>query len=97
MDRWCSELGKTVIAAGLSGDFQRKPFANMSRLIALADQVQHLTAVCGFCKQKDAAFTFRLNPDVSEQLVVGGADMYLPACRGCFQSRSRAAAKRFTK
>jgi thymidine kinase len=72
---------KKVIVIGLSGDFARRPFGQMLDLIPLADKVTHLTALC-LCG-KDAHFSKRLNPNPG-QVIIGGAELYVPTCRACF-------------
>ena len=44
-----AELGKQVIVTGLDRDFRGIPFGRMPRLLALADQVTKLTAICMVC------------------------------------------------
>ena len=41
-----AELGKQVVVTGLDRDFRGIPFGPMPRLLALADQVTKLTAIC---------------------------------------------------
>ena len=72
-DKWANE-GKIVEASGLNGDFQRKPFDQISLLIPKSDKISHLVAV----DKKDgnnAPFTCRLS-DESEQKLIGGDQIY---------------------
>jgi thymidine kinase len=78
--------GKTVIVSALSGTFQRKPFANVSELLALAEDVLHLNAVCSFCGNL-APYSLRTT-DEEEVIVVGGSEKYVAACRSCYQAKS---------
>lgn len=72
---------KTVLVAGLSGDYRRKPFGQVHELLPLADSVTVLQAKCALCKSGEPAiFTRRLADGDSVQLV-GGADKYIPVCR----------------
>lgn len=80
-ERW-SNRGQLVVCAGLSGDYRREPFVNMSRLVAKADKIVHLTATCERCGE-DAPFTKRISNE-SEVNVVGGIDKYVPRCHKCF-------------
>jgi thymidine kinase len=73
------EQGKTVIAAGLSGDFQRDIFGDIVNLVPFADSVHFLRARCTFCEEP-ASFTLRLVASDKQQLV-GGKDAYQPVCR----------------
>jgi thymidine kinase len=50
---------KVVVVAGLSGDFQRRPFGRVAELLPLADRVRALRAVCFACGA-DAPFSLRL-------------------------------------
>ncbi|KAK4358881.1 hypothetical protein RND71_021110 [Anisodus tanguticus] len=71
--------GKTVIVAGLDGDYLRKSFGSVLDIIPLADTVTKLTARCELCSRK-AFFTFRKTREIETELI-GGADMYMPVCR----------------
>ncbi|XP_009587897.1 thymidine kinase-like [Nicotiana tabacum] len=71
--------GKTVIVAGLDGDYLRKSFGSVLDIIPLADTVTKLTARCELCNKR-AFFTFRKTSETETELI-GGADMYMPVCR----------------
>ncbi|KAJ7548797.1 hypothetical protein O6H91_07G027900 [Diphasiastrum complanatum] len=71
--------GKTVIVAGLDGDFLRRKFGSAIDLIPLADTVTKLSSRCEACGQP-AAFTLRKTKDLEKE-VIGGADIYMPVCR----------------
>ena len=76
-------LGKRVILAGLDTTFHAEPFGPMPALMALADEVAKLSAVCMVCGAP-AIHTQRLG--ASQQLVVvGAAGVYEARCRACFQ------------
>ena len=46
------DLGKTVIVAGLCGDFRQQPFPNgILDLVAMAEEVRKLSAVCDVCAE----------------------------------------------
>ncbi|WOL11671.1 hypothetical protein Cni_G20435 [Canna indica] len=70
---------KTVIVAGLDGDFLRRRFGTVLDIIPLADTVTKLTATCEFCGQH-AFFTLRKTKETQTELI-GGADVYMPVCR----------------
>jgi thymidine kinase len=76
------EAGKDVYVAGLSGDFQRKPFGVISSLIPHADRIQVKQALCMACGEP-AAFSKRVVCS-DEKLLVGGKDQYVAACRRHF-------------
>jgi thymidine kinase len=75
---------KHIYVAALSGDFMRRPFANISRLISLADRVNVLHSKCNMCG-KDAIFSKRLTNET--QVKVIGSSNYIPVCRACFIKR----------
>ena len=77
-----ADLGKIIVASGLSGNFRREPFKNIPELTAKADQVTYLTAVCMVCKEEGAAFTKRISDEQDE--VVSGAEKYIAVCRQCY-------------
>jgi thymidine kinase len=80
-------LGKQVIVTGLDRDFRGIPFGSMPRLLALADQVTKLTAICMVCGEP-ATRTQRLidgqpAPADSPLIVIGGIgdETYEARCR----------------
>ncbi len=76
-------MGKRVILAGLDTTFANEPFGPVPALMALADKVTKLSAICMTCGQP-AIHTQRLGH--SQQLViVGAAGMYEARCRAHFQ------------
>ncbi len=78
-----ADLGKRVIVAGLDMDYRGVPFGPMPHLLAIAEQVQKITAICSRCGAP-ANYTQRLVPS-REQVVVGAADMYEARCRRCHE------------
>jgi thymidine kinase len=75
--------GKRVVLAGLDTTFAGEPFAPMPALMAIADEVVKLSAVCTVCGTP-AIYTQRLG--TSQQLVVvGAAGVYEARCRACFR------------
>ncbi|XP_021902380.1 thymidine kinase b-like isoform X2 [Carica papaya] len=71
--------GKTVIVAGLDGDYLRKSFGSVLDIIPLADSVTKLTARCEVCGKR-AFFTLRKTEETQKELI-GGAEVYMPVCR----------------
>lgn len=65
---------KKLILAGLSGDYMRKPFSNISTLIPLASKIITRRALC-LKNGKKAAFTKKLIND-NKRIVIGGQDIY---------------------
>ncbi|KAJ7964730.1 Thymidine kinase [Quillaja saponaria] len=71
--------GKTVVVAGLDGDYLRRSFGSVLDIIPLADTVTKLTARCELCGKR-AFFTLRKTEEKKTELI-GGADVYMPVCR----------------
>jgi thymidine kinase len=87
---WLIEGGKTVIVSGLDMTYRCEPFGVMPHLLAIANSVQKLTAVCQVCGE-DAGYTQRLvdgkpAPFAGETIVVGGLETYAARCRQCFET-----------
>jgi thymidine kinase len=74
-----SNRGVRVIAAGLDMDYRARPFGPMPQLLAIAEHVTKLTAVCMVCGAP-ATRTQRFSP-ISEQVLVGAGDHYEARCR----------------
>jgi thymidine kinase len=78
-----AELGKRVIVAGLDTDFMGRPFEPMPRLLAVAEEITKLLAICMRCGNP-AVHTQRLVAS-EELIVVGAGGMYEARCRRCFE------------
>lgn len=83
------DQGKRVIVAGLDLDFRGMPFGCIPTLLALADCVTKLTAVCTECG-KDAHFTQRLIDNMPAKftdpvILVGAQECYQARCRECYR------------
>jgi len=81
------DAGKRVIIAGLDLDFRGVPFGSMPILMAVADDVTKLQAICTICG-KDAHFTQRIvdgKPAKYSDPVnfVGAQEAYQARCRDC--------------
>ena len=74
--------GVRVIIAGLDMDFTGKPFGPMPALMAIADEVTKVHAVCVRCGGP-AQFSFRLIEN-QNQVLVGEKESYEPRCRVCY-------------
>ena len=72
-EKWANQ-GIIVEACGLNGDFQRKPFDQISLLIPLAEDIEHMKAV-DETTGSDAPFTKRLTNQLEQQLI-GGIETY---------------------
>ncbi len=81
------DAGKRVIVAGLDLDFRGVPFGSMPTLLAIADHVVKLQAICTICG-KDAHFTQRLVNGKPARysdpvILVGAQEAYQARCRDC--------------
>jgi thymidine kinase len=70
-----------VIIAGLDQDFQGLPFGPMPDLMAIAEEVTKVRAICSVCG-KDASRTQRITSGRG-QVQVGGSEAYEARCRAC--------------
>ncbi|RZT93153.1 thymidine kinase [Ancylomarina subtilis] len=81
----CNELanqGIRVIVAGLDMDFQGKPFGPIPGLMATAEYVTKVHAVCMQCGNL-AQYSHRLS-DTDKLVLLGEKDAYEPLCRVCY-------------
>lgn len=78
------EEGKTVIVAGLDGDYLRRRFGSVLDLIPIADTVTKLASRCEVCGKR-ALFTLRKTEERATELI-GGAEVYMPVCRSHYVS-----------
>jgi len=82
----CEELadrGLRVLVAGLDQDYRGKPFSPMDKLLAIAESITKLQAVCMRCGAP-ATRSQRIVVENSEQVVVGANEYYEARCRFCF-------------
>ena len=77
-----ANMGMRVIVAGLDMDFAGKPFGPIPNLMAIADYVTKVHAVCMECGEL-AHFSFRTVQDNS-LIVLGEKETYMPLCRTCY-------------
>jgi thymidine kinase len=78
-----ADMGKRVIVSGLDTDFLGRPFEPMPRLLAVAEEISKLLAICVRCGNP-AVHTQRLVAS-EDLIVVGAAGMYEARCRRCFE------------
>ncbi len=83
------DRGVRVVAAGLAQDFRGLPFGPMPTLLAIADYVDKLEAVCHRCGGP-ATLTQRLvdgkpAPFSGETVQIGALDSYEARCRACYE------------
>jgi thymidine kinase len=82
--------GRRVIVAGLDLDFAARPFGPMPYLLALADRVDKLAAVCVRCGSPHATRTQRLVDGKSASagapvVLIGDRDLYEARCLRCYE------------
>ncbi len=77
------ESSLRIIVSGLDTDFSEEPFGPIPGLMALADTVEKLSAVCMNCGADNAHRTERLSRDTA-QVAIGDAKEYQVRCRICY-------------
>ena len=81
----CSELadrGIRIIVAGLDIDYLGKPFGCMPNLLAIAEYVTKVHAICMNCGDL-AHYSHRI-VEGSSRILLGEQESYVPLCRACF-------------
>lgn len=81
----CNKLamkGIRVIVAGLDMDFSGKPFGPMPALMAIAEHVTKVNAVC-VCCGNPALYSYR-TADSENTVLLGEKESYEPRCRACY-------------
>lgn len=81
----CNQLanqGVRVIVAGLDLDFRGEPFGPMPRLLAIADEVSKVHAICVRCGA--LAYVSHRLVNVDKQVLLGEKMEYEPLCRDCY-------------
>lgn len=77
-----AQRGVRVVVAGLDMDYLGKPFGPMPALMAIAEYVTKVNAICMVCGDL-ATHSFRKTDD-SNQVMLGEKDTYEARCRFCF-------------
>ncbi len=78
-----ADKGVRVIVAGLDQDYRRDPFGPMPQILALAEYVDKMHAVCVRCGA--AAHYSQRIAGGEEQVEVGDAEAYEARCRNCYR------------
>lgn len=88
----CQELadrGLRVIVAGLDQNYRAEPFPAVMHLMAVAEQVDKLYAICVRCgayaTRSQRLINGRPAPADAPTIVVGGLEMYEARCRACYE------------
>jgi len=82
----CQKLaikGARVIIAGLDMDFKGHPFGPVPNLLAVAEYITKVHAICPHCGNL-ATHSYRLS-DETDTVVLGEKDKYEPRCRVCYE------------
>lgn len=86
----CNKLadsGIRVIIAGLDMDYQGKPFGPIPELLAIAEHVTKVHAICLRCGNV-ANYSHRIT-DESSLVLLGETNNYEPLCRDCFSNAKK--------
>lgn len=88
----CNQLanqGKRVICAGLDMDFRGDPFGPIPQLLAIAEHVSKLQAICMVCGGPASRSQRLINSEPAAYddpiVLVGASEVYEARCRGCHQ------------
>jgi len=86
-----ADRGVDVIVAGLDQDFRRQPFGPLPALLAAADEVVKLRAICMKCGNP-ASHTYRMVDGKPAHwddpiVLIGATESYEARCRNCFEIR----------
>jgi thymidine kinase len=89
----CADSGREIICAGLDQDFRRQPFGPMPSLLAVADEVIKLRAICMRCGAP-ASHTYRMIDGKPAHwddpvILIGATESYEARCRNCYTIRRR--------
>jgi thymidine kinase len=91
LPRVCEALaqkGVRVIVAGLDMDFEGKPFGPIPNLLAVADYITKVHAICVKCGDI-AHFSYRTSAD-KNRILLGELESYEPRCRNCYYKAENA-------
>ena len=78
-----ANMGIRVIVAGLDMDFLGKPFGPIPALMAIAEYVDKVHAICARCGNL-AQYSHRIIPG-DKLVMLGEKESYEPLCRNCYQ------------
>jgi len=79
-----ADNGIRVVVAGLDMDFMGKPFGPMPALLAVAEFVTKVHAICMRCGNL-AQYSFRKSEE-SQVVLLGEKNLYEPLCRDCYNA-----------
>ncbi len=82
VSNFLAEKGVRVIIAGLDMDYKGNPFGPMPQLLAIAEYVTKVHAICVSCGNL-AQFSYRFSEE-KDQVLLGAVEKYKPLCRACY-------------
>ena len=86
---WLADRGLRVICGGLDCDFRGEPFVNIPELVAIAEDVTKLTAICVKCGAPATRTQRLVNGEPASYddpiIIVGASEAYEPRCRCCHE------------
>jgi len=82
-----ADSGVRVLVAGLDMDFNGQPFGPMPHLLAIADYITKVHAICVRCGSL-AQYSYRKS-DEEKVVLLGEKDLYEPLCRQCYSANAR--------
>lgn len=82
-----ANMGIRVVVAGLDMDFKGIPFGPIPELMAVADHITKVHAICLRCGNV-AQFSHRLS-EKEQTVLLGEKDMYEPLCRSCYRDANQ--------
>lgn len=74
--------GQIVLICGLDMDSHMEPFSQMGDIMAIADSVTKLTAICK-CGA-EAPFTKKISGNPGQRIEIGDKELYAPRCLNCY-------------
>ena len=78
------QCDKNVIVSGLLVDYNRQIFGSILKLIPFSDESIQLHSLCSKCVSDEPGIFSHRDTNVSNQILVGGSDMYTTLCRKHF-------------
>ena len=84
--RQLADSGIRVIVAGLDLDYAARPFGPMPTLMAMAEYVTKVHAICMRCG--NLAYVSRRKTNEEHLVVLGETENYEPLCRNCFNNHN---------
>lgn len=88
-----ADRGLRIICAGLDQDFKGEPFGPMPQILALAEYVSKLHAICSSCGSLASRTQRLINGEPAHLndpiILVGASESYEPRCRHCHEVRGK--------